>query len=64
MILLDRERREKDPHLGWKVKLFFVGAALAVAGIAADSAWIIGAAVLVLLVGAGLRFLPGKKADP
>jgi hypothetical protein len=63
MILLDRKRREKDPHLDWKVKLFFVGAALALAGIAVNSTWLIGAAVVVLLGGAGLRFLPGKKDD-
>jgi hypothetical protein len=63
MILLDRKRREEDPHLDWKVKLFFIGAALALAGIAVNSTWLIGAAVLALLAGAGLRFLPGKKND-
>jgi hypothetical protein len=36
---------------------------LALAGIAVNSTWLIGAAVVVLLVGAGLRLLPGKKED-
>ena len=64
MIFLNRRRRGEDPHLAWKVRLFFLGAALALVGMVMDSSWLIGAAVAVLIAGVGLRFLPVRKGDP
>jgi len=63
VIGLDRKRRGKDPHLEWKVRLFFVGGALALLGIALNSSAVVGGALVVLLAGMGLRFLPGNKED-
>jgi len=59
MILLDRMRRGDDPHLDWKVRLFFLGAVLALVGIGTKSSAVVGLATAVLLLGLGLRFLPG-----
>ena len=59
MIFARRGRRGPDPHLPKKIQLFFAAAALAVAGMALDSSWLIGLAILALFAGLALRFLPG-----
>ena len=51
---------EVDPHLDLKILLFFVAAVLAVAGMLTGSPWTIYAAILVIVVGLLLRFLPGR----
>ena len=48
----------EDRFLAWKVRLFVVGAALALAGIGMSLSWIVWAGVGVLLAGLVLRFLP------
>ncbi len=60
MFRLDRDRRAGD-HLTWKVRIFTVGAVLAMAGIYFEERWMTGAAIGVLLAGFGLRFLPGGR---
>ena len=45
-------------HLHWRIRLFAIGAGLAIGGIAFDSSWLIYAAILVLVAGMALRFAP------
>jgi hypothetical protein len=61
VILASRKNGAPDPFLDWKVRLFFVGAIVALVGMGLDSSLIVGVAILVLLVGASLRFLPREK---
>jgi len=61
VILASRRRRGPDPFLGRKVQIFLAGAALALVGIGVDSSLLVGLAILILLVGVGLRFLAGRK---
>jgi hypothetical protein len=58
MIFSSRKNRGEDPHLDWKVRIFFLGALLALVGIARDSRLLVGLAVGVLLLGFVLRFIP------
>jgi hypothetical protein len=55
-----------DPWLLAKVRVFAIGAALALGGMILDQGWMIWAAIGVLLVGIVLRFLPrtdGSRAS-
>jgi len=59
-LLLDRSRRA-GRYLEWKVRLFTVGALLALVGMYLEQRWMTGAAIGVLALGMGLRFLPGGR---
>ncbi len=62
LFFADRSRKADDyPYLAWKVRLFTVGAVLAVFGMVQDDNRIIAAAIFFLLIGFLLRFLPGGK---
>jgi hypothetical protein len=62
LIFLDRSRRADDyPWLLWKVRLFVIGAGLAVGGMVMDLDWLILVAIAFLLGGFLVRFLPGGK---
>jgi len=63
VIFLSRRKRGPDPHLDWKVKLFFLGATVAMAGVGLESSLLVGVAIAILLLGVGLRFLPGGQAE-
>jgi len=63
MVFLDR-RRQAGPYLEWKVRLFVVAAVLGLAGIYLEERWLTGAAIVVLLGGLLLRFLPTGAAEP
>ena len=56
-MFLDRRRRA-GKYLEWKVRIFAVAAVLGLAGIALDNRWMTGAAIMVLMGGFLLRFLP------
>lgn len=62
MVFLDRRPRKDDPWLDLKVWAFTIGAALAMGGIYFDSTWLIWAAIAVLAVGFGARFLPDSDS--
>jgi len=62
VIFPSRHRKNHDAYLEWKVRLFFAGALVALAGMALASSWLVGAGILILLSGAALRFLPGRGA--
>jgi hypothetical protein len=57
---LDRSRRA-GRFLAWKVRIFAAGAVLALAGIYLDDRWLTGGALVILLSGLVLRFLPGGR---
>ena len=59
-MFFDRSRRA-GRYLEWKVRLFTLGAVLAVVGMALDQSWMTWAAIGVLIVGMLLRFLPGDR---
>jgi len=61
MIFAHRGKRGPDPHLATKVQLFFVASAVALVGIALESSWLVGVAILLLLVGMVFRLLSPKS---
>jgi len=64
VIFFTRKKRGPDPHLDWKVRLFSGGAVLALVGLGLESSLLVGLAILILLVGVGLRFLrSGGEAE-
>lgn len=58
----DRNRRA-GRFLEWKVRLFSVAAMVAVFGIYLENRWLTGAAIVILVAGLGLRFLPADPED-
>lgn len=61
-MFLDRRRRAGE-YLEWKVRIFAVAAVLGLAGIAVDNRWMTGAAIVVLMGGFALRFLPDRSGS-
>lgn len=65
LLFLDRSRRaDRYPWLLWKVRLFVIGAGLAVGGMVMDLDWLIMVAGVFLLGGFLIRFLPGGTGVP
>lgn len=65
MIFLDRGKDGSEKYLEWKVRFFFLGAALAMVGVGVNSSVLVTLAIVVLVAGAALRFLPkGGNPDP
>lgn len=62
MVFLDRSRKA-GRYLEWKVRIFTVGAVLALVGIYSRERWMTLLAIVVLAMGALLRFLPGAQAE-
>ena len=64
-LLLDRRRRPSH-YLVWKIRIFVVAAVVALVGMYLNNPWITGTALVMLLFGMLLRFLPEPKAtkDP
>ena len=63
-MFFSRRREGTDHYLDWKVRLFFLGAALALAGIGLDSSLVVGLALAVFVAGFALRFFPGTPGGP
>jgi hypothetical protein len=64
MIFMDRERRaSRYPWLEWKVRLFAIGAALALGGMILLVDWLVTVGIGVLTVGFVIRFLPGGRGE-
>lgn len=56
--MMDRSRRdEPDPFLDWKVRIFFVGAALLMVGVLLDREVLVLAAAAVLAAGSVLMLI-------
>jgi hypothetical protein len=62
LVFVDRERRADEyPWLPWKVRLFIIGAVLALGGMAMRMDWLVLVAIGILVLGFMIRFLPGGK---
>ena len=48
-------------HLEWRIRTFGVGAILAVVGMATGQSWLVNVAIVVLVIGVLLRFLPEPR---
>jgi hypothetical protein len=59
-LFFDRSRRA-GRYLEWKVRLFTLGAVLAVVGMATYQSWMTWLAIGVLGIGLALRYLPGGR---
>lgn len=65
ILFIDRSRKaHRYPWLEWKVRLFTIGACLAVGGIVLEQDWLVRVAIAILVVGLLLRFLPGGRGVP
>ncbi len=62
MVFLDRSGRAGH-YMEWKVRLFSVAAVMALVGIYLDERWMTGTAIVLLLMGLSLRFLPPSSDD-
>lgn len=60
---VDRSADRPVHHLEWRVRLLGVGAVLALAGIWLENSWLINGALVVLLIGFGLRFIGRPSGD-
>lgn len=58
MFFRRRPADSEDPWLETKIRLFMLGALLALLGMALESSWLIGGAALLLLCGLLLRWVP------
>ncbi len=54
------QRVENDRYVLWKVRLFALGAALALAGMAWTVRWLVWAGIAALAAGLALRLLPSQ----
>ena len=55
--------REGPDRLAWKIRAFFLGGFLGIAGIYLEISWLLTGALIVLLGGMLLRFLPAPDMD-
>lgn len=64
LVFLDRSRKADEyPWLLWKVRLFVIGAGLAVGGMLLEMDWVVFAAIVVLAAAFLVRFLPGGRGE-
>lgn len=63
VFFLNRQDRGVSAHLHWRVRLFWVGAGLALAGIYLEESWLVWVAIVILLTGIVLRFVPNTKEE-
>jgi len=63
MIFSSRRKRGPDDNLSLKIRVFFVGALLALVGIGLDSSVLVGLAIVILVAGILFRFLPGVDGE-
>lgn len=49
--------------LDWKIRFFLVGAVVAFAGIYWEKSWLVTVGMVVLIAGAGLRFMGNDESD-
>lgn len=63
-LFIDRDRRaDSYPWFEWKVRLFLLGATIAVVGIALELEWLTSISILILVAAFLMRFLPGGKGE-
>jgi len=64
LIFASRGSGAPDSGFQWKVRIFFLGAILALAGIGTDSSYLVGSALVVLVGGMALAFFWGRTSAP
>lgn len=63
-MLVDRGRKaDRYPWLEWKVRLFLLGACVAVLGMSLEMRWLVAVALAILVAAFLVRFLPGGKGE-
>ena len=60
---IDRKPRSRR-FLVWKTRIFAVAAVIALVGMYLNNPYVTGAALVLLLVGVALRFVPERKSSP
>ena len=60
---IDRKPRSRR-FLVWKTRIFAVAAVIALVGMYLNNPYVTGAALVLLLVGVALRFVPERRASP
>ena len=64
ILFIDRRRKaDRYPWLEWKVRLFVLGAGLAVLGMAGEIQWLVAVAIVILFAAFLIRFFPGGKGE-
>lgn len=63
MAFIDRTPRRIDPYLEWKVRLFVLGAGLALISMFMDIGWLMAVAAVLLGIGFSLRFLTRRHEE-
>ena len=61
--MIDRGRREPDPFLDWKVRVFFAGAVLLAAGVVLGHDVLVLIAIAVLVVGLFATLILRKRQE-
>jgi len=61
-LFLDRKPRSRR-FLVWKTRIFAVAAVIALVGMYLNNPYVTGAALVLLLVGVALRFVPERKVS-
>lgn len=59
MFIGRRDHSDAIGHLNWRIRLFSIGAGLGIGGIWIDNSWLINGAILALVAGMAVRFVPG-----
>ena len=62
-LFIDRRPRSRR-FLVWKTRIFAVAAVIALVGMYLNNPFVTGAALVLLLVGVALRFVPERNASP
>ena len=62
-IFIDRKPRSRR-FLAWKTRIFAVAAVIALVGMYLNNPYVTGTALVLLLVGVALRFVPERMARP
>jgi hypothetical protein len=60
---MDRRPRSRR-FLVWKTRIFAVAAAIALVGMGLNNPYVTGSALVLLLVGVALRFVPEPRSTP
>jgi hypothetical protein len=60
---IDRKPRSRR-FLVWKTRIFAVAAVIALVGMYLNNPYVTGAALVLLLLGVALRFVPERHASP
>ena len=62
-LFIDRKPRSRR-FLVWKTRIFAVAAVIALVGMYLNNPYVTGAALVLLLVGVALRFVPERRSSP